>query len=116
MKIKNRRVLIFGITLISVTLACSSDQPSITGTGSKDVAVGDCDKTCLENMADRYIESLVSHDPSAVPLSDNVKFTENGVELQVGDALWATASANTGYRIYVTDPETGQVGYSGVIK
>jgi hypothetical protein len=75
-----------------------------------------CDRSCLEKFVDRYIDAMVKHDPSSVPLADNVKFTENGVELKVGEALWATASANTDFRIYVTDPETGQVGYSGIIK
>jgi hypothetical protein len=75
-----------------------------------------CDRACLESFVDRYIDAIVKHDPSSVPLADNVKFTENGVELKVGDALWATASANTDFRIYVTDPETGQVGYSGIVK
>jgi hypothetical protein len=75
-----------------------------------------CDRACLESFADRYIDAMVKHDPSSVPLTDNVKFTENGVELKVGDALWNTASANTDFRIYVTDPLTGQVGYSGIVK
>lgn len=75
-----------------------------------------CDRACLERFVDRYIDAMVKHDPSSLPLAANVKFTENGVELNVGDALWATASENTDFRIYVTDPETGQVGYSGIVK
>ena len=77
---------------------------------------GKCDQACLENFAGRYIDTLISHDPSSVPLAENIKFTENGVELKPGDALWATASGNTDYRIYAADPETGQVGYSGIVK
>jgi hypothetical protein len=50
-------------------------------------------------------------------LATNVKFTENGQELAVGDALWATASGKPeAYRIYMTDPQTAQVGFSGLMK
>ncbi len=77
----------------------------------------DCDRGCLEKLADRYLKALVAHDPSRAPLSKKVKFTENGQELQVGDALWATASdLPTTYKIYLTDPQTGQVGFSGLMK
>jgi len=115
MKIENIYFLILGVLLLFVISGCVSDQPATTGSGQSETA-GECDRACLENFADRYIEAMVAHDPSSVPLSDNVRFTENGVELEVGDALWATASGNTDFGIYATDPETGQVGYSGIVE
>ena len=102
-------------TLILGLSACSTIQPTVTEEEPLQTA-GQCDQACLESFADRYIDAMVAHDPSSVPLVDDVKFTENGVELAVGDALWATASANTDFRIYVTDPKTGQVGYSGIVE
>jgi hypothetical protein len=102
-------ILTFGL------LACTTEQPTATEEEPQQTAI-ECDRACLEGFADRYIDAMVAHDSSKVPLADNVKFTENGVELAVGDALWATASANTDYRIYVTDPKTGQVGYSGIVE
>jgi len=103
------------IILIFALSACSTLQPTVTEEEPLQTA-GECDQACLESFADRYIDAMVSHDPSSIPLAEGVKFTENGVQLSVGDALWATASANTDYRIYATDPETGQIGYSGIIK
>jgi len=103
------------IILIFALSACSTLQPTVTEEDPLQTA-GECDQACLESFADRYIDAMVSHDPSSIPLAEGVKFTENGVQLSVGDALWATASANTDYRIYATDPETGQIGYSGIIK
>ena len=101
--------------LVFVLSNCSSEQTA--GIEEKPLlTLVECDQACLESFADRYIDSMVRHDPSSVPLADDVRFTENGVELAVGDALWATASANTAYKIYVTDPETGQVGYSGIVQ
>jgi hypothetical protein len=104
------------MTILIFSLSdCNTEQP--TGTEEEPMqTAGQCDQNCLESFVDRYIDAMVSHDPSSIPLAKDVKFTENGVELAVGDALWATASANTDYRIYVTDPETGQVGYSGIVE
>jgi len=101
--------------LILALSACSTLQPTVTEEEPLQTAA-ECDQACLETFADRYIDAMVSHDPSSIHLAEGVKFTENGVQLAVGDALWATASANTAYRIYVADPETGQVGYSGIVE
>jgi hypothetical protein len=106
--------LMIAIMILALS-ACSTLQATVTEEEPLQTA-GKCDQACLEKFADRYIDAMVSHDPSSIPLTEGVKFTENGVQLAVGDALWATASANTDYRIYVTDPKTGQIGYSGIIK
>ena len=106
---------ILGIFLLIGISGCTSDQPATTGSEPPTTA-GDCDRACLEDFADRYIDAMVAHDPSSVPLADNVRFTENGVELEAGDALWGTASGKTDFGIYATDPETGQVAYSGIVE
>jgi len=69
-----------------------------------------CDRTCLTGLVDRYITAMVAHDPERLPLAQGVKFTEDGQELRLGDGLWATASAPGRYKLYVSDPEDGQVG------
>ncbi len=115
MNSKKTRLMIIIPFLIFLLSILNTLQPVIAKENSLKNS-DSCDQACLESFADRYIDAMVSHDPSSIPLADNVKFTENGVELKAGDALWATASGNTDYRIYVTDPKTGQVGYSGIIK
>ncbi len=115
MKTKKTCLMIIVTILFLILSAFLTVQSTFAEDKSATVS-GKCDRPCLENFVDRYIDAIVKHDPSSVPLAEDVKFTENGVELKVGDALWATASANTDFRIYVTDPETGQVGYSGIIK
>jgi len=103
------------VFLLACICGCGSGPTETTGPESADPA-GECDRACLEGFADRYIDAMVAHDPSGVPLADSVKFAENGVELEVGDALWATASGNTDFGIYAADPETGQIGYSGIVE
>ena len=68
---------------------------------------GDCDRACLNDMADKFLAAVVAHDPSKLPHSANVKYTENNVQLQLGDGLWATATGIGAYKIYMDDPEAG---------
>lgn len=74
-----------------------------------------CDAKCLDGMVDAYIAAMVAHDPGQLPLARHVIFTENGVQLRLGDGLWATASAPGQYKLYVPDPEDGQVGFFGTV-
>lgn len=79
-------------------------------------ASGACDRACLEGLADKYLDALIAHDPKLLPLSRNVKFTENGVKLDIGDAEWKTVIGKGKYRIFVTDPEAGQVAFIGTVR
>jgi hypothetical protein len=64
----------------------------------------------------QYLEALVAHEPARLPLSKKVKHTENTIAIPVGDGLWATASDLPTYRLYVCDPQGGQVGLYGYMK
>jgi hypothetical protein len=75
-----------------------------------------CDRTCLEGFVDRYLDAVVAHDPARLPVASVVKFTENGQRLRLGDGLWNTGSARGPYKLYVADPEKGQVGFFGTIR
>lgn len=79
-------------------------------------AVIDCDRACLYDIADRYLDALVKGDSSRAPLARELKFTENGVQLQIGDGLWNTISALRGYDLKVADPAEGQVAVIDVVE
>ena len=74
-----------------------------------------CDRACLEGLVDRYLDAMVAHNPSKAPFAREVRFTENGQEMPIGGALWQTASGRGRYKLYVTDPEEGQVGFIGTV-
>lgn len=78
-------------------------------------ASDECGRSCLDGMVDNYIAAMVAHDPGRLPLARHVVFTENGVQLRLGDGLWATASAPGHYKLYVPDPEDGEVGFYGTV-
>ena len=70
----------------------------------------------LEGFVDQYLDAVVAHDPSRLPLVKTVKFTENGQRLALGDGLWNTSSARGPYKLYVANPQAGQVGFFGTIR
>jgi hypothetical protein len=37
-----------------------------------------CDRACLQNMMTRYLDAMVAHAPSQLPLAANVRFTASG--------------------------------------
>jgi hypothetical protein len=76
----------------------------------------DCDRACLNGVVDQYLLAIVAHDPSRLPHAASVKYTENNVELQLGDGLWATATGMGTYKVYMDDPAAGQVGFFGVVE
>ncbi len=75
-----------------------------------------CDRACLYAIADQYLDALVHKDASRAPLAANVKFTENGVEMQVPDGLWNTISALRGYDLKIADTRAGQVAVIDVVE
>lgn len=80
-------------------------------------ASADCDRSrvCLARTLETYLDALAARDPARLPVAKNVKYTENGVRLNIGDGLWATASAKPTYRLDLIDEEEGQVGVLGRI-
>jgi hypothetical protein len=78
-------------------------------------AEANCNRECLAGVMNAYLAALVKHDPASLPTTRNVKYTENGVRITMGDGLWQTASAAPTYRLDVIDDEAGQVGLLGRI-
>ena len=74
-----------------------------------------CDRECLAEVMSLYVQALVAHEPARLPVTRFVKYTENGVRLNLGDGLWQTAAAPPTYRLDVIDEEAGQVAMLGRI-
>lgn len=75
---------------------------------------GNCDRKCLNDLVDRYRAALVEHNPAMLPLAPNARYTENAQDLKIGDGLWGTLTGWGGYKLYIDDPEEGEVGFVGV--
>ncbi len=75
-----------------------------------------CDRACLEGVINQYLAAVVKHDPSGLPLSEDVIYTENGQVLKVGDGFWKTAAGVGNYKHIFADPEFGQVALMGTMQ
>ncbi|HEY4361165.1 MAG TPA: hypothetical protein VGN17_09360 [Bryobacteraceae bacterium] len=62
-----------------------------------------CDRACMRGFLTTYLDALVAHKPSAVPVAANVKFTEDNVQRKLGEGLWQTATKLRGFRQDVLD-------------
>jgi hypothetical protein len=105
----------------SIAAACALllAEPALgaAADGSGPPAPTHCPRACMEGLVDQYLAAMVRHDPSGLPLSKGVRFTENTTELKLGEGLWIGATeAPTTFRIYAVDPATSQVGFLGVMK
>jgi hypothetical protein len=77
---------------------------------------GACDRTCLQGYVDRYLDAMLAHKVSDDLFAREVRFTENGVRLPLGnEGLWFRMSGRGTYRFYVPDVETQQIAYFGTV-
>ncbi len=88
---------------------------SIRASGQSGRRAG-CDRAVLEGFVERFLDAYVQHDPKRLPLARTVKFTENGQRLDIGDGSWRSMVARGTYRLFVSDPEAGQVAFIGTLR
>lgn len=72
-----------------------------------------CNRACLEDLVNQYLAAVVAHDPKRLPLSQDVRYTENDQFIDVGDGFWKTAGGIGNYKHIFADPESGQVAFMG---
>lgn len=70
----------------------------------------DCDRACLEGLANDYLNALVAHDPKKLPLAADVRYTEQDQVMDVGDGFWGTATEVGHFRACFSDPVVEQIG------
>jgi hypothetical protein len=76
-----------------------------------------CDRACLEGYVDKYMDAMLKHEASKTLFAENIRFTENGVELPFGnEGLWASMVGKGTYKFYVPDIETQQVAFIGTAR
>src|ERR1700685_2635789 len=75
-----------------------------------------CNRACLEGLIDQYWAAVVAHDPKRLPLSGDVKYTENDQVMDIGDGFWKTAEGRGNYTHIFADPEFGQVVFMGTMR
>ncbi len=112
------RVLLVLVTLAVAVSSCGRAQAQ-SGSAPADYDPSfnyDCDRACLNGFVDQFLAALVAHDVSHLPLGREMRYTENGQTLRIGDGFWGTASALPTYKIYADDPQAGEAMFMGVMQ
>ena len=93
------------VLLAATSMPAAAQPPRITPA---------CDRACLEGYMDRYLDAMLANDVNAKLFARDVKFTENGIRLPLGnEGLWFGMSGKGRYKFYVPDVETQQVAFLG---
>jgi hypothetical protein len=79
-----------------------------------EAARAECDRACLNGIVDEYRAALVEHNASLMPLAPGARYTENSQDLKFTDGLFGTLTGWGSYKLYIDDPEEGEVGFVGV--
>ncbi|MDX1563369.1 MAG: hypothetical protein R3305_10600 [Gammaproteobacteria bacterium] len=104
-----------GIVFAAALAAMSAGQAQPSTPASEFRVV--CDSECLTQFAERYLDAVAHRQPSRVLLAPDVRFTENGAELAIGDSLWSTADGLGENRLIFTDPVSGGIQlYAAVVE
>jgi hypothetical protein len=74
-----------------------------------------CDRACLEGVMNQYLSALAARDPKRLPLSADVRYTENDQPMDLGDGFWKTVESVGNYKHIFADPEAGQVVFMGTM-
>ena len=107
-------LIVVTVTLVAMVLFGSQLAPTAyAGVGPIPL---NCGRACLEGLIEKYLDAVVAHDPSGLPLSQDVKYTENYQLVEVGDGFWKTADGRGNYTHIFADPEFGQVAYMGTMR
>jgi hypothetical protein len=95
------------LVLIAAQLLIASMITAPIAAPTAQAATAGCDRQCLGGFITQYLDALVAHNPSAVPLSAKVRFTEDSVEMHLGEGLWKDASRVRAYRQDILDVRQG---------
>jgi hypothetical protein len=90
----------------SEAAAQQADQPSA-------VYELKCDRACLIGVLTQYMDALRARTPSAAPLADTYRFTENNIVLPHGKGLWGTVDKVDAIGMEVADTQTQNAAWFG---
>ena len=96
---------------LSSTLVCA--LIALFGCAPVFAATKPCDRACLKNYLDEYLNAMIMHDPSAVPLWAGFRETENAIVVHAGNGAWKTFTGLGKVQRRFLDPVDQSAGYFG---
>jgi len=99
----------------SLALAAAPSHAQAPGQPSAVIHV-DCDRDCLIGYTERYLDALLHRDATRAPFARHVRFTENNVEMPLGEGLWGTINAVWEESLAIADEQTGNAAWFGIVE
>jgi hypothetical protein len=109
---QEKNIMQYAIRMILIVASISL----VFGLAEPANAATSCDRECLRGIMTTYLDAVIAHNPGALPLAKNMRFTENCVDAKLGEGIWKTASKLTPYRMDIMDVPQGIVGTHSVIE
>jgi hypothetical protein len=101
---------LWGLALVALVTVSFAQAPGERSA----VPPADCNRDCLIGFVREYMRALVKKDPSQARFAKNVRFTENNVEMPLGnEGLWGTVTAVAPTGMEAADALTGQAAWIG---
>lgn len=97
-------------------MAEANSKPAAARAEAAGAPTSGCDRACLDGFIDQYLDAVAANDPSKLPVTPTVKFTEDGQRLDLGDGLWNTATGRGTYKFYMEDVAAGEAGFFGTMR
>ena len=57
-----------------------------------------CDRACLTGLMTQFVDALVAHDPSKLPLAKDARYTEDSRNARLGEGIWKSVTAAGTFR------------------
>jgi hypothetical protein len=115
MRIKTFTIIV-ALTLLLLGLSACQQETETAGTAVKK-AQASYSRADLEGFVDKYMDAMLAKNVDPALFAKNVRFTENGVQLPLGDeGLWSSMVGKGTYKFYVPDVEINQVAFIGTAR
>src|ERR1700722_18390574 len=101
-------------TRLRIIAACALF--ALFGSTNVSAATGTCDRACLKNYLDQYLNAVLKHDPSAAPLWAGFRETENAVVTHAGNGAWKTFTGFGKLQRRFADTVNQSAGYFGTLE
>ena len=82
----------------------------ILGLSSLPALGQECDRDCLTDLMTQFIDAIVAHDPSRLPLAENVKYTEDSRLARLGEGIWQSVTGKGTFRQDYVDTRKQVIG------
>jgi hypothetical protein len=96
---ESRTSTTWSIVIIIIVTVAATTTTTATAAG--------CDRECLRGFVTQYIDAMAAQNPGALPVTANVRFTENNEEIKLGEGLWQNFTRLTDYRRDILDVRDG---------